>query len=64
VSIDPFAPAIVGQVPVTFGRYWADGLVPPPPVIDPDVPVEPVDAPLAPPELDPELFVPEELPLV
>lgn len=62
--MDPFAPAIIGHVPVTFGRYWADGLSPPPPGLpelpelpelpDPELPVDPELAPEPDRPLDPE----------
>ena len=55
---------IVGHVPLIVGRNWADGLSPPPPLLDPD-PLELALAsvmspePLDPPELPPD---PEPLP--
>ena len=62
VSEVPFEPGgIVGHVPEMAGRYWADGLSPPPPLLDPD-PLELVLASVMSPELDPEAPLDPELP--
>jgi hypothetical protein len=62
VSEVPFDPgAIVGHVPEMAGRYWADGLSPPPPLLDPDE-LELMLASVMSPELEPELPLDPELP--
>ncbi len=55
---------IVGHVPLMAGRYWADGLTPPPP-LDVEPPLDPLELASAviAPELDPEL-PPEPEPLL
>ena len=58
----PFDPGvIVGHVPEMAGRYWAEGLSPPPPLLEPD-PLELTLASVMSPELDPEAPLDPELP--
>jgi hypothetical protein len=54
MTVDAFAPAIVGHVPMILGRYWADGLPPEGSMPDPEL-LELAPASVMSPELDPEL---------